>query len=112
MSQQTCVLTIEGISPTEASRYAKELRNALLNASEEIEVEYRRDDPRAQDFGATLILVLGTPAVVAAVSALRDWLKVRNTASVTVKTPSGEIIFQNLSSKGAEKLGEYLLGKQ
>ncbi len=77
MDQQTYIVTFEGASPADASRYAEELRNALLDATSDISVQRIQEDPRAMDFGATLILVLGTPAVVAAVRAIENWLRLR-----------------------------------
>jgi hypothetical protein len=72
MDQQTYIVTFEGASPADASRYAEELRNALLDATSDISVQRIREDPRAMDFGATLVLVLGTPAVVVSVRAIEN----------------------------------------
>ncbi len=69
MNEQTYFITFENVSAAEANRYAEELRQALLDASPEVVVHRHRDDPRAQDFGATLVLLLGTPAAGAMVKA-------------------------------------------
>src|SRR6266699_1054204 len=82
MDQQTYTITFDNVSEGDADRYAGELRNFLLDAAPDIEVERRREDPYTQDFGATLILILGTPAIVAAVNRIGDWLALRNKAEI------------------------------
>ena len=70
MEKQTYIVTFEGVSPSDANRYAEELRNALLDATADIAVQRKRESPQTQDFGSTLILILGTPAVGAVVTAV------------------------------------------
>ncbi len=112
MNQQTFIVTVEGVSPADTHRYAEELRNALLDATPDLTVQRRRENPLTQDFGATLVLILGTPAVVAVVTAVGNWLKLRNSASLTWKTADGHMIVQNLTSKNATELAQLLLSKQ
>ncbi len=112
MDQQTYIVTFEGVSPADAQRYAEELQNALLDATPDITVQRRRENPLTQDFGATLILILGAPAVVAVVKAAGDWLMRRNSASLTWKTTDGELVVQGISSKNAAELAQFLVGKQ
>ena len=111
MDQQTYIVTFEGISPSDAQRYAEELQDALLDASPDITVQRRRESPLTQDFGATLIVILGAPAVVAAVKAVGDWLMRRNNASLTWKNADGELLVQNINSNDAAKLAQLLIGK-
>ncbi len=112
MNQQTYIITFDDVSPADANRYADELRNALLDTTPDITVQRRRDDPRTQDFGATLVLVLGTPAVVTVVKTIGDWLKLRASASLTIETPEKRIVVQNITSKNAAQLAERLLSQK
>src|SRR6266571_5419603 len=112
MDQHTYIITFDVDSLGDANRYAEELRNALLDASADIIVQRRREDPRAQDFGATLIILLGTPAVVTMVKAIGDWLKLRASASLTIETPEKRIVVQNITSKNAAQLAERLLSQE
>ena len=104
MSEQTYLLTFEGVSEAEANRYAEELREALLDASTGITVQRRRENPLAQDFGAALVLILGTPAVVAVVKAIDNWLQKRNSATLTIVTAEKKIVGEHLTSKDAAYL--------
>jgi hypothetical protein len=112
VDQQSYIIKFDGISVAEANLYAEELRDLLLDAASDVEVDRKRDDPSTQDFGATLVLVLGTPAVAVIAKALGDWLILRRQAGITIKTANGEIIGTNLTSKDAMKLAELLLEKK
>lgn len=109
MDQQGYIINFNGVSDAEANIYAEELRNVLLDASSDIEVERRRSDPFTQDFGATLVLVLGTPAIVTITKALGDWLTRCSSAEITIKTDNGEIIGKNIKSKDIIRITELLL---
>lgn len=111
MDQQTYIVTFEGVSPSDAQHYAEELRDALLDATPDITVQRRRENPLNQDLGATLVLILGAPAVVAVVKAVGDWLIRRNSASLTVRTPDGELLLQGMSSKNVAELAPELAQK-
>ncbi len=106
MEQHTYIVTFEHVSAADASRYAGELRQVLLDASPDLEVQRRRDNPETQDIGTTLILILGTPAAAAATTAIGNWLARRNRASITITTDNGEMVVQNISSKNAYELAK------
>lgn len=112
MDQQSYIISFNGVSSAEANLYAEELRDLLLDAGSDIEVDRKRDDPSTQDFGATLALVLGTPAVAAIAKALGDWLVLRRRAGITIKTANGEIVGTNLTSEDVMKLATLLLEKK
>lgn len=108
MSQQAYVITFEGTSPAEANRYTSELRDVLLDVSPDIQVERRRDNPHTQDFGTTLVLILGTSSATVIARAIGDWLKLRNSASLTIETTDGRMHIQNITSKDAARLADLL----
>jgi hypothetical protein len=88
------------------------LRNAILDATADIVIQRKRNDRHAQDFGATLMLILGTPAAAAVVTAVGNWLKLRQSASITWKTEDEQILVQNITSKDAAQLAQLLLTKK
>lgn len=112
MNERTYLITFDDASPSDANRYADELRNALLDATPDIMVKRKRSDPHAQDFGATLILILGTPATAAVVTAVGNWLKLRQSASITWKMEDEQILVQNITGKDAARLAQMLLTKR
>ncbi|MBV9615745.1 MAG: hypothetical protein JO031_09835 [Ktedonobacteraceae bacterium] len=104
MSEQTYLLSFEGVSKAEANQYVEELREALLDATTEIAVQRQRENPLTQDLGATLVLIMGTPSLVAAVHAIGNWLQKRSSASLTIVTAEKKIVAENLTSKDAAQL--------
>jgi hypothetical protein len=112
MDQQKYIITFKGVSLSDEQHYAEELQEALLDATPDITVQRRRADPLTQDFGTTLILILGAPSVVAVVNAVRDWLIRRNSASLTFKTDDRELTVHGISSKNAAELAQFLVGKR
>ena len=111
MVEQTYIITFDGISVSDANKYADELRDILLDTTPDIVVQRRRDDARKQDFGSTLVLILGTPAVAAVVKAIGDWLKLRTSATLTIETPEKHLIVRNITSKDAAQLAERFLSQ-
>src|SRR5579864_3843089 len=116
MEKTTYHVTFEEVSPSDANRYAEELRNALLDAAPDIIVQRKRESPQAQDFGTSLVLILGTPvattAVSAVVTAVDNWLRLRRNASLNWKSADGEITIRNISSKNVVELAQVLLNKK
>lgn len=104
MTEQTYLLSFEGVSAAEENQYAEELREALLDATTAITVQRQRENPLAQDLGATLVLIMGTPALVAAVNAIGNWLQKRRSASLTIVTAEKKIVAENLTNKDAAQL--------
>lgn len=102
MEKQTYFLSFEGVSEAEASRYAEELREALLNASTEMKVQRRRENPLAQNWGADLVLGLPSAAVVTAITVIGNWLQKRR-VSLKLKAGEREIIADRMKDEDAIK---------
>jgi hypothetical protein len=109
MNEQTYLLSFDGVSPAEANRYAEELREVLLDATTEIDVQRQQENPLTQDLGASLALVMGAPALVAAVNAIGNWLQKRCSASLTIVTAEKKIVAENLTNKDAAHLLQLFL---
>lgn len=109
MHEQTYFLSFTGVSEAEANRYAEELREVLLDATNELDVQRQRENPLAQDLGATLVLIMGTPALVAAVNALGNWLQKRRSATLTIVTAEQKMVAENLTNKDAARLLQLFL---
>jgi hypothetical protein len=63
-----------------AGRAAQDLRAQLQDDVPHAAIELRRDDAANQDLGATLIAVLGTPALVVLAHGVAAWIKRRGVA--------------------------------
>lgn len=111
VDRQTYTITFKNVSGETASRYATELKNALLDATSDIEVDQRRGNAHTLDFGSTLVLVLGTPAVLAVATAIGDWLKLRHSVVIDIEK-DGHVHAENITSKDAVRLVELLQPKR
>ena len=112
MSEQTYVIEFGDASSADANVYADQLREALLDAAPGVSVETRRGDRDAQDLGATLVLILGTPAVIVIAKALGDWLRLHHSVSVNIKNADGSFAATNLTAKDARAITELLRGRR
>ncbi len=102
MKDLTYIIKFEDTSHAGANIYAQDLRDFLHDASKDIKITIKRDDPSTMDFGGTLVLVLGTPAIIAIANGLAAWLRRFNTASITIETDEGKVIANNITSKNAD----------
>lgn len=112
--QPNFVIRFDGLSKPEASAYIRDLQRDLA-AVEGVTTRIIKDDPTNQDFGATLILVLGTPAVIAlakhtapmlarAANAIADNLS-RNRAKITIEA-DGRVVAEKISGDDAARIAE------
>lgn len=102
------VIKFQDISLAEANILAESLRDAILDSYPGVRVERRRDDQSTQDFGATLILLLGAPAAVAVAKGIEQWLKRYQSAKLRIEQPDGTIIAENLTGKQVIELAKLL----
>jgi hypothetical protein len=88
MSAQEICITFPEESPDFANQLAEslavELRREVLKDGDSDSANVVRTDPTAQDFGTTLVLLLGTPVLLALANAVRDWAKRRDQATVQI----------------------------
>jgi hypothetical protein len=68
-----------------ANILATDLEDSLSEAVPALTISRRREDPLAQDFGATLAVVLGTSAVTALAKGVAAWLARRQDARLVLR---------------------------
>jgi len=104
-------LHFEGVSSAEAAVAAENLRNSLLEASDNnVRVEVRKPDATTMDFGATLLLILGTPAILSVAKGIAKSLGRERAGTLVIKR-GGEVVFKGNSSDAA-KIAEVLRPKE
>lgn len=82
----------EGMSVAEANRAASELRGMIERAAgRDVRTEIVKERSDTQDFGATLVLVLGTPAVVVLAKAIHSYIAKRGDR-VVIRTAQGTLV--------------------
>lgn len=99
--RQQFVIRFEDLSAAEAGDRAASLRETLLDASPDLSVEVKKSDAATMDMGATLVLVLGTPAVIAIAKGIAAFLA-RERAGTLVIEQDGRVLFKGNSSDAAK----------
>jgi hypothetical protein len=98
-------LRFQGVDDVEATRFANELRSDLLDNLPVTSAEVVKDRSDTMDFGATLVLVLGTPVALVLGKAVANYFG-RNSGARIHITADGQVIAENLDSKDAAKVAE------
>jgi hypothetical protein len=97
-------ITIDNASPAEAAQLILDLQAYLLSV-EDVSSVITKENDDTQDFGATLVILLGSTSITALISGLSNWLVKKQERKLTIKS-DGEIIGENLSSGDIERILE------
>jgi len=94
MEKQEFMIRFDGLSSAEASVEAQRLQEMLTDGSPDIDVKLRRERAESMDMGATLVLVLGTPAIIMLAKGLAAWLGQRGKRS-------GSLVVERVRADGS-----------
>ncbi len=103
-------LSFEGEDSADANILAQRLKEDLAEALPDAVIERKKPSQDTMDFGATLVLVLGTPVAVVAAKAITEFLR-RNSGVKLVLSSDGSIIAEHLDSKDAARIVEAISRK-
>ena len=98
MQTDSLLISFGEVSVAEGNRLAGTLAEMLRDADPNVTVERHRQLPQAQDFGATLVVVLGTAAASALAKGVAAWLTRNSGAKLEIRR-NGEtllVIHQNI----------------
>jgi hypothetical protein len=103
-------LRVDGANVADSNVFAAELKEQLHDQLPDAKIETRRERADAQDFGATLVLVLGTPAIIALAKGISMWLAQRaaNDAppEIEIKTKKGTLKVKHVPGKDVRAIIE------
>ena len=102
MKNEKFIISFQGESEANRGVHSNELKDMLVGKG--INAVIKRSDPKKQDFGNIIEIVLNASAVVAAVKIIETWLKMRYSAKIKIKTKDGSIIAENITSQNAKEL--------
>lgn len=113
MERQTYLIRFKGVSDADASQYAEELKNELLDASPDVQVERRSDGSRAQDLGTILALIFaGVSTATAIAQAVIAWRQLRRDTKIEIEKPDGSKLTLTDPDKEERKALEEFLKKK
>jgi hypothetical protein len=92
----------DGLTAAEANIAARELETLLRpSIGPEGSVEITKTNDLTQDMGATLVLVLGTPAAIAVAKGIHDFISKRG-SKVVIETLDGIVIATGDAAKNID----------
>jgi len=108
MNASQVTVAFPDVTEDVANVYAEDLQRVLEDAlAPGDRVERRRTRADSQDFGATLVLVLGTTAVTAIAEGIRTWLARNSGAAIDVTVGGSKRVTlhgRNLDSQAVQAL--------
>lgn len=102
-------IRFDEMEPADAGRAADSLRRSLQEVDPTIQAKRIRADDDAMDFGASLAVILATPAIVALAKGISNWLARTHTSKLTVIGPDGKTIVENIGARDAADLANKLI---
>lgn len=84
-------ISFPGSAPADAVRLAGDLVAHLRSTAPDVEAQTVSASADAMDFGASVALVIGTPAALALVKGIADWIRRQGDPELVIKTKKGEV---------------------
>ena len=88
--RQTIRIRFPGMELGDAGMAAESLREQIEDETSEVDVGVEKDNPDTMDFGATLAIVLGTPAALALAKGIANWMA-RERSAIEIEIGSEKV---------------------
>lgn len=91
-------------SESDGNMLAADLENHLRDVVAEqdaLQLVRSRSTPDAQDFGATLVLILGTAAARSIAKGIQSWLASHNGTRIEITDSTGSVVATNIDATSA-----------
>ena len=102
--QRSLEIRFEGLPVAEAGKKAEMLRKELAGITPDATVRITKDDQTNMDFGATIVLALGTPAIFAIAKGIASYLS-RERGTITISS-KGDVLCTGISGDDQAKIAE------
>jgi hypothetical protein len=106
VQKREVLVRIEGVTGAVGDRAVDSLRRAINESGADVTVARENASNDHQDFGATIVLILGAPAAIAAAKAIPDiaravqsWATRTNAGSITIETRDRRVSVKGVDSK-------------
>lgn len=109
-TMQSTIIRFPDESSSLANKYVQSLADDLADI-QDLQACPARERPETQDFGATLVLVLGTASATAVANGIRKWLT-RTGTSAEFRTPDGKVKLTNVESKDIAEIARALVKQE
>jgi hypothetical protein len=83
---------------------AERLWDAIHHAAPGAEITRLKETPQAMDFGASLLIILGTATAHAVAGGIATWIARNSGVTLTITTTDGEVVANHVTSKNASEM--------
>ncbi len=107
------IIAFEGLDGAEGNVAAQSLKDAIADLGEsDLSVTTKKEREGTQDFGATLVLVFGTPVAISLARGIASWMRRRaDMTTVVIRDKHGnEVLKYTGEGKDLDKLTGVLQG--
>jgi hypothetical protein len=89
-------ISFEGLDGEEGNVAAQSLKDAISDLGEpDLSVTTKKENKSTQDFGATLILVFGTPVAISLARGIASWIRRRaDMTKVIIRDKDGKVVLK------------------
>jgi hypothetical protein len=110
MAIDQIIITFPDVTLDTANIYAASLSDELRDTDPSIRVDTLKQRPDTMDFGATLVLVLGTAAATEIAKGISQWIA-RHRTKVQLSTETGTLTISDSDPESAAKMIQALSSK-
>jgi hypothetical protein len=98
MPSETFTITLSGLSDREREKAAAELARVIKQSDPSTDVERRQDNTSAMDFGATLVVIVGSGAGIAIARGIQAWMGRWKNARIILSDGDHKVEIERVSS--------------
>jgi len=88
---ETAQIDFEGLNQADTTRLAEDLARFIKTTIPDVTAEVEGHLAGTMDVGATVAVVLGTPAVVILARGMADWIRRQGDPALVIKTKRGSV---------------------
>jgi hypothetical protein len=111
MDEEKFVIRFEGLSAAEMGDKAALLLETLRSTAPGVQADLMRTNTEAQDMGATVVLLLSAPAVIAIAKGIANFMVRERPGNLCIETADGRVVFSGDSSDAAKIAAAFAQGK-
>lgn len=102
------IIKFPGVTDDEANQFAGNLSAELSEDIVGVEATPARTRRDTQDFGATLVLLLGTASATAVATGIKNWLTRKGTKADFYSRDGKHVLLENVQSKDIREIAKAL----
>jgi hypothetical protein len=96
-------ISFEGMTPADSTRLAEDLVTFVKSDVEGVQAEVAGGSKDSMDLGATVVLILGTPALAALARGVANWIARQGDPDLVIRSKKGSVTVKRGLNPEAKK---------